>query len=317
MADRAWISINGDEAGLSAIGTADAPILFTGEQPVRGYWESIRFDHSNNATNHLEHVSIEYGGSTVSDSNGAAVRALADSSGVTLSVVDTTIHASEGFGLFLTGSTILPTFTGNTFTDNGLGPASVGARAVHQLDATSSYTGNDVDRLRVRDDRVNQTVTWKDLGVPYELESLIHVDAVWTLEPGVTLMLPQNAWIGVNGDAAALHAVGTADKPITFTGVEPMNGYWHSINLGTTLNSANAIEHAVIEYGGSLGGGGEAGMITANSDSHGVVINVKNSVVRHSGQWGIWLGHYAQYNADIESSNTFSANAGGNVFFSP
>lgn len=54
-------------------------------------------------------------------------------------------------------------------------------------------------------------------------------------------------------------------------------------------------------------------MITATSDSHGVALSVKNSTIRHSAQYGIWLGGYAQYNDDIESSNTFEGNALGDV----
>lgn len=182
---------------------------------------------------------------------------------------------------------------------------------------SAAYLDNDIDRIRVRDDRVTEAVTWKALGLPYQLESYIHVDLVWTLEPGVTLMLPEDGWIHVNGDESALHAVGTTAAPITITGVEPMPGYWHSIVFGSSLNAANAIDNAIIEYGGSTGGGGEAGMITAVSDSHGVVLSVTDSVIRHSGQWGIWLGGYAQYNSDIESSNSFTGNAAGNVFFPP
>ncbi len=314
LSEGGWISVGGDDAAIDASGTAEAPIVFTGAEAVRGYWDAITFDGTNNAANRLAYVTIEYGGSTASDAYGAGVRAIADSHGVTLSLESTTLRENEGFGLYLAGTAVTPAFTGNTLTGNGLGPASVGARAVHQLDATSTYTDNDVDRLRVRDDRVNAIVSWRDLGVPYELESYLHVDAVWTLEPGVTLMLPEDGWIGVGGDDAALHAVGTAEKPITITGVEQTNGYWHSIIFDTTINAGNSLEHAVIEYGGSMSGAGEAGMITAKSDSHGVVVNVKNSVVRQSAQWGIWLGGYAQYNADIESSNTFEGNSGGDVY---
>jgi hypothetical protein len=45
-----------------------------------------------------------------------------------------------------------------------------------------------------------------------------------------------------------------------------------------------------------------------------VVLTVKDSTLRQSAQYGIWLGHWAQYNDDIESSNVFADNAGGNVF---
>lgn len=312
-----WISINDDAAGLHAVGTADKPIVFTGETKTRGAWDALRFVGTNNASNRLEFVTVEYGGTTAHDFNGACVNASADSSGVTLGLTNVTIRECQGFGLFLAGSAVLPTFTTNTFTKNGLGPASVGSEAVEQLDTTSTYTGNDVDRVRVRDGSVSKAVTWQDLGVPYQLEQNVNVDLVWTLAPGVTLLLTKDKWISVSGDAAALHAVGTAQKPITISGVEKTPGYWHALRYDGSLNAANALEYATVEYGGSTGGGGEQGMIHANADSHGVVLSVKSSTVRNSGQYGIWLGHYAQYNSDIESSNTFSGNASGNVFKAP
>lgn len=314
LAEDGWISVDGDDAALRAIGTAEAPILFTGEEKVRGLWDGIRFGGSNNAQNQLDYVTVEYAGSTKSDFDGAGIKADADSHGVTLSLTNTTIRESEGFGLYLAGSAVVPAFANNTFTKNTLGPASIDSQATHLMDVSSTYTGNDVDHLRVRGDRVGKAVTWQDLGVPYELEGNIHVDLVWTLAPGVTLLMAQDSWLYVGGDDAALHAVGTAEKPITVTGREKTSGYWHSIRFDTTLNPANAIEHATIEYGGSFQGGGEQGMIQAQSDSHGVVLSVKNGTIRGSAQYGIWLGAWAQYNADIESSNAFADNAAGDVF---
>lgn len=310
------VSINmlGDAAALTAVGTADKPILFTGEKKERGYWEGLVFDGSVNAANKLDHVTVEYAGSTKSDSANAGVKAIGDSHGVTLSITNTTLQENQGYGLFLTGSAQLPAISNNTFTKNTLGPVNVGSEAVHQLETTSKYTGNDVDRIRVRDSYVSKAVTWQDLGLPYQLESSMHVMLVWTLAPGVTLMMEKDTWISIDGDDSGFHAVGTEAKPITITGVEKTSGYWHAIRFGTTLNAANALEYATIEYGGSTGGGGEAGMINAASDSHGVSLSVKNCTVKDSSQYGIWLGKFAQYNSDIDSANTFSDNAKGNVF---
>ena len=321
LEEDAVISVSGDEGALHAVGTELSPILFTGAQKTRGYWWSVNLDGTNHADNQLDYVTFEYGGSIAHDANSACLRMIADSRGVTAGISNSTFRECGGYGLYLAGSAILPGFAGNTFTDNTLGPVMSGSTAVHQLDTTSTYTGNDVDEVRVAADWVNANVTWENLGVPYNLDGGLDVNGteqnpvVWTLAPGVTLILPAAAILSVAGDYSGLRAVGTAELPITFTGAEKTAGFWKAIRFDGTLNAANVIDHAVLEYGGSVGGTGELGMIHMSADSHGVSATITNSTLTHSGLYAIWLCASASVNADIETSNTFSDNASGDVFW--
>jgi hypothetical protein len=56
----AGIAFRSAAASLMAIGTEAAPIIFTGEQAIPGYWNTIRF--SNSARGRFEHVGIGFGG---------------------------------------------------------------------------------------------------------------------------------------------------------------------------------------------------------------------------------------------------------------
>jgi hypothetical protein len=47
---------------LTARGTADAPIIFTGKEQTAGYWLGLHYNSTNSTDNVLEHVTIEYGG---------------------------------------------------------------------------------------------------------------------------------------------------------------------------------------------------------------------------------------------------------------
>ncbi len=320
LEEEAVVAVSGAEAALHAVGTADAPITFTGAQKTRGFWWSVNLDGTNHADNRLDFVTFEYGGSTAHDANSACLRMIADSRGVTSGITNSTFRECGGYGLYLAGSAVLPGFAGNTLTANTLGPVMSGSTAVHQLDTTSTYTGNDVDEVAVAADWVNANVTWEDLGVPYHLDGGLHVNGteqnpvVWTLAPGVTLILPAAAVLSVAGDYSGLHAVGTVDAPITFTGEEQTAGFWKAIRFDGTLNAANALDHVVLEYGGSVGGTGEQGMVHVVSDSHGVAVSITNSTLTHSGLYAIYLGLWADVNADLETSNTFSDNASGDVF---
>ncbi len=321
MAKDSWISINGDAAALQAVGTQAAPIRLTGEVAERGGWDYLVFNGSNNPANRLEWVTIEHGGSTAHDKFGACLRATADSHGVTLALSHVTVQKCQGFAATLTGSTVLPGFASNTFTTSGLGPMRVGSTAVWQLDTTSTYTGNDLDEVSVDADWIDKTASWHDLGVPYHLDNNLQVNGkaakpvVWTLDPGVTLVMDAGVWIGVSGDDSGLHAVGTAAKPITLTGATKQAGFWSAVLFGSSNNTANQLEYATLEYGGSgVKSNMDKGLVTAKADSHGVTLSVKNCTLRHGAGYGLWLTGSAKTNADIDTANTFADNALGNVF---
>lgn len=312
MPPEAALTISGS-ASLIAEGTADKPVVLTGETQTRGAWEGIAID-TNNTSNLLRYTIVEYAGNTSSNANAAGVLATADSSGVQLKLDHLTVRQSQGWGLKLGGSTIVPVFTGNVFTQNALGPAMVDSNVAHLLSTDSTYTGNDVDKVRVDAQWVSSTVTWRAIGVPYVIDSIVRPQGVWTLEPGVTLEMMPMTSIRVNGDEVGFHAVGTALKPITITGVNKTRGSWDGIDFDTTLNAANALEHCVVEYGGGATRLGWRGMIFAHADSHGVRVSVTNSTIQHSGLWGIYMGG-SQTGA--VTGNTYADNAMGDFFHEP
>ena len=63
----------GTDGALSAIGTAQGPILVTGEQAIPGYWNGISFFRSASLDNRLEYVTIEYGGAGFSPTAGGNI----------------------------------------------------------------------------------------------------------------------------------------------------------------------------------------------------------------------------------------------------
>ncbi|MBU1239933.1 hypothetical protein KKF84_05435 [Myxococcota bacterium] len=302
---------------LIAAGTEANPILLTGMVKERGSWLGLRFDMSDSTENALEYVTIEYAGSTTADNDpdSAAVKLTSDSRPVTLNITNSIIRESDGWGLWLNGSSVMPLFSNNVFTANTLGPASIDSSSGDLLDAGSAYTGNDIDMIRVRTNQIDENATWAALDVPYFITAGLNVNAQWTLSPGVTLVMGEEAWISVNGDLAALNAVGTMENPILITGEEPTAGYWSSIHIDGSNNGLNAFEYVTVEYGGGGEDQYDLGQIVAVSDSHGVTLDVANCTIRSSSSYGIYLGFYADYNDDIETSNTFSDNTSGDVFY--
>ncbi|MCQ2605970.1 MAG: hypothetical protein MJ204_05455 [Bacteroidales bacterium] len=108
---------------------------------------------------------------------------------------------------------------------------------------------------------MNENKTLKDLGLPidYIIDGYFYIEgnACLTIEPGVTI-----AFTGTNGsievgENAGLKMVGTAEKPITFTG--PVNnqnkGSWGYIEYHSN-RSDNQMEYVILKNGGSSEDGG-------------------------------------------------------------
>lgn len=111
---------------LSAVGTAAEPISFSGMLPTPGHWRGLRFESSNSDANRLEHVSLSHGGGGVAaETSGNVVLMCSASRGSVLSVSDTRIEASAGWGIYRQGATCqLSVEQGVSFSNNDLGDIS-------------------------------------------------------------------------------------------------------------------------------------------------------------------------------------------------
>lgn len=306
-----------DEGALSAVGTGSEPVMFTGEETVRGYWKGLYFNNSNSIGNRIAHAVVEYaGGWDYSDGFQAAL--FLDDSGydVSVAVESTTVRQSEGHGIHLSANAQLPTFASNTITENTLGPVFAEATAVEYLDATSSYTGNDVDLVEVRPTYVSLSTdaAWQDLDADY-----LMLDVLWieesghlTIEEGTTLLFAQNAGIDIDG---ALTAQGTASAPITFTGETQTPGFWNGLYFYNTNLVGNVLDHVEVSYGGGYEFSyATYANIALGSSGYDVEVTITNSTISHSEGWGLWVDVDGTVNADVETSNTFTDNASGDYF---
>ena len=302
--------ISGDRA-LLAQGSAASPILLTGTSPSRGSWNGLRFDGTASKISKLSYVTVEYAGATKADTNAAALKATADSAGVGLDLQHVTVRHSQGYGLYLAGSAKIAQFDHNTFTANTLGPVYADINAVGYLDSTSTYTGNDINRVMVNTGHLSAHASWSALGVPYYMDGPTNVDTVWTLAPGTALTMAKDAWISVNGDDAALNAAGTQAAPIRFSGDQAQRGSWQYLVYNGSTNPANSLQWVTIEHGGSTAHDKFGACLRATGDSHGVVIAMSNVTVKTCQGYGVFLTGSASLPGFAH--NTFSGNGLGPV----
>jgi hypothetical protein len=321
FAAQTGLSIGVDGPGsLRAEGTADRIIQFlaNSELPSPGFWRSIDFGFQSGLDSKLTYSQLSHCGNTIQgDQRAPCIFIAGDGSGngarpvladVTIAQgarVGVSVGSGGGFG---SGSARVSVVNGRSF------PFSVEADAVGTLPRGGMLTDNTNNLVEVSGGMVLESQTWPDLGVPYLISSDVKVagpgSPVLTLEAGVTLRLEAGVAFKVGEEhPGALQAVGTEQKPITFTAhsAVPEPGFWTGLFFYPQALRTSRLTHAVVEYAGGYNGLHYKGNVMILADRGPIVTS---SQLRHSGQCGIVRYQWD----DLAFSTDFTDAALGNTF---
>jgi len=299
------LSVSSD-GRLDAQGTPEDPVVLTGMEPIRGYWDGVRFYHANSTVNKLDHVIIEYGGGYY----GANLYLDGGSdSPARVAITNTTLRHSGSFGLRMNTNAVADGFAANTSTLNTLGAAEVAANAVGYLDDRSTYVGNDVDIVRILGESVDTTQTWSGIDAVYLVDGSIGVSADLKLDPGASFQFESGETMTVWEDGS-LKAVGTAEEPIEFGGVEQTPGYWGGLRFYHSNALNNRLEHVVIEHGG---GYYHANLYLDGGSSSPARVDIVNTTLRASATDGFLFNDDAVVGEFAGNTSTGNVGAAGTV----
>ncbi len=106
-----------------------------------------------------------------------------------------------------------------------------------------------------------------------------------TIEPGVRMAFGANGYL-VAASGGSLNAVGTAEKPITFTSADPV-GHWRGIRFDASRSANNVLHHVVIENGGSSRWSGAGYSTSALLLSGNSLVDIQDSEIVGSAGQGI------------------------------
>ncbi len=308
---RLWFS--GNNAFLHAEGTESEPIILRGREMVAGYWRAISIA-SSNTQNKLDHVQILHAGSTDTFVSAKTAIHLQSNVPARLSISNTLISQSDGYGIFSDGNNaLIDLFESNTFTDNASAPLHLGAENIYMLDQNSVYTGNGIQAIEVAsagntNARFDNAGTIPVQAIPYHFLSSAELRAEVTFAPGVTCLFDTGKRLWVTSDGAII-ADGTASEQIVFDGMVDGAGAWFGIEIQGSNTPVNLINQAVINNGGNDAGRGAN--IYMFGSSPGSQLTLTNSSITNSQTYGIWT---RSGNAVLnESGNTFSNNPSGDI----
>lgn len=238
--------VNG--AALSAVGTAEEPILFTGWEPRPGVWGGVLF-YSSALSNEVSHAIIEYAGHPDGGSGDLVVSS--DGPG-RVKLTSTTLRKGSRFGLTVLQGAGFTEFSNNTITENEAGAVRVEMQAVQELKGEgNSFVNNGKDNSVWIETggEITGDVTWPSVSPAiYRVEEApggsIFVNGHLTIEAGAVFEFVGNGGFHVDGGEAGLAAIGTKDSPIVFRGVD--GSLWSGIGFYQTNWASNALEFVEI-----------------------------------------------------------------------
>lgn len=247
---------------LHAVGTAAEPILITGiKQTPGGWWGLSVSGNTQLAQAQLDHVVIEYGGRTDSDTSATL---MVSSAAVTVTnsilrnggkhgIVDQGGAPDEGHTLSVADSAIL---------NNGGAALVTDDESANPLLQNLTASGNGSNAIEQRTIALTGSHLWENVGLPYLVQKHISINqGALVIEPGVEVRFGAEGGIAVT--SGVLQAAGLPSLPITFTGVTKEPGAWGYLSLAPNAG-VMSLRYCNIGYGG---GNGRPGMVATGSNT--------------------------------------------------
>jgi len=229
---------------------------------------------------------------TVSSANSIGIYGLYLSTTTSaLSVTNSTISN----GLYIGSTAIVPTITGNTFTNLDNSSLHAGANIIGQITANNTLIGlSSAGRIEVVGELVSQNATWSQLVAPYVVVSgtvsvynTTTTPSILTIAPGTVVKFASGTGfqIGSGSYGGVLIADGSS-SPILFTSSKPIPvpGDWAGITMNGSGASASILTGVIVEYGGTGGYYYNANLYLSSSSPI-----IRSCTIRNSAGSGIYL----------------------------
>jgi hypothetical protein len=250
-----------EETGaLDAEGTSVKPILFSSRAATNGAWMGIIFS-SKNVSNKLDYVNVEYAGNAKDAGYCDEITSVGVAREARLSITNSTIKESGGYGLWVGVNGANITFAKNRITAAKRAPVALLAQNMASLDSLTDYGYNGENYIQVYDvlgSDITNDATIQRLSVPYRFSGRVHILKTLTIMPGCVFEFNTAGELTTTDYSGANHtgiikAEGKTDNyKIFFKGVQSQPGSW----VGITITSAgnNVFKNCEVSDAGASGG---------------------------------------------------------------
>lgn len=266
------------KGALTTMGVFGNPVRFSGSGAMPGFWQGIDSRGSLNLT----HTVVEHAGSDGVDRTVSSSIHVREGS---ISVEALTVTNSSSFALSFDKNATLLDLAGIS-VENNFGTISIPADLLADLGSDIKFANNENPAIAVRTQfSGNEDVLFSIESVPHKLDGSLGMwHAALTIEPGVTIETDIGSTISLL-QGSSISAVGTPDRPILISNALRTPGSWQGIEIESN-NSANRIEHVIIEYAGGSGND-VSGAINLVCGSESPLLSMSNTTIRASAEWGV------------------------------
>jgi hypothetical protein len=267
-----------NNTALIANGTADKHITFTSNSATvaAGDWDGLFFNSKTLSNSIIKYCDISYAGSAVT---AGAV----DVTGCALNFSYSSVSYSKGYGILCEdGAAGFQTFTNNTITNTASHSIYLASLHVPEIGTVNTLTATGKGILvRGNADYTTGAVTWKKQTVDYYIENHVALSGNITIEAGTTIRFNVGGYMDIgnyNQNSTTLTAIGTTDKPITFTSATatPAAGDWKYLYIYQFTSASTIFDHCIFDYSGSTLGNNTFSIRTDAS------ITIQNSQINHT-----------------------------------
>lgn len=233
-----------DKSTFKMQGTAEEPIILTGKEQTKGFWNGI-LSKSPSLNNIMSHVTVDYAG-------GSKAALEIDNKNSSLKLEHCRFSNSKNYGMLVNdkvGKDVHNIFIENcTFTKNKI-PFKTEASRLRLFNGTNSFSGNDEDYIELNGGNLYGDATWAKLNVPYFLQSdFRYRDGVISVEAGVEIVMPAQSWMHLQ-NKASLVMLGTEEDPIIIRGEHDVPGFWYQLTIDSS-SPLNEIGHVIFKNAG-------------------------------------------------------------------
>lgn len=286
----------GAKTTLAWSGTADQPIVFSGETESPGSWRGIDLRESTTTNSKLAHIHIKHAG-------GKERHALHAQAAVALN--DITLEDSS-LGLKIASPGLAAGSNKVTVNRVASHPIEADAAALLSLPVGGTFDGNVKSSIKVTGSGFSKGGTVPAMPIPYFVSGNLNItnEDLLTISAGAVFEMGSDSRIrfGYAGAKSKVSMIGTQAAPIVFRGAMPNAGYWQHLRFEDSVDSTCKLDFVHISDAGQ----GDSGLLQLDR-----AVSVTNSKFSNSDGWGI--KHPSGDTTDYKATNTFEKMKSGDV----